>query len=688
MTAFKRSAPILAAVLAMLVALVPRALALDRFVTTDELFWIGRSAAFARALEAGQYGQTFQTGHPGVTTMWTASLGMGAVASRELAPSRRDVSRREVSQRPGFLSALTSARRAFGMVTALGVGVAVWLLWRLFGAGPAIFGGLLLALDPFFLAHARLVHIDASLTLWLTLAVLAALDRWRGGGAGVVVLAGVTAGLALLSKAPALILLGVVPLSLVLVRGPSALRRPAAWRDLLAWGVLAAATYLLLWPAMWTAPLDTLGRVFGFVRDNANPEHAAVADARAGSLFYLLVLLVRGTPLMLAGLLALVVVRPRGAAGRAALALGLFALLFGVAMTVAAKNFDRYLLPIFPTLDVLAGLGLWLVVERLRQPRARRVAAATVGLGIVALGTWATLSTWPYLLTYANPLVPPATGARAAVSSGWGEGLDQIAAYLNEKPNAAGLKVGMPGEIYTTVLDTQFRGQVAPAEGADAAAYDYLVVYSRNRDLGERPPFFDESLLTWAPESTVTLNGFDYAWVYDTSAGAPVGAQFGDLASLDGYGLDNSTLRPGRRLELRLHWMPLAALPPGTSLLVELRPQDTRSQDVRPQDVRPQDVRPQDMRPQDGAGSVRTWTLPLDTGRVSGGWRVGQRVEADYQFPIGADLAPGAYVLAVRVADTDGRLVAVTRQPVRPAGVQAESDAVPLRVVEVRGARE
>jgi len=45
------------------------------------------------------------------------------------------------------------------------------LTWRLFGLWPAALGGTLLALDPFFLAHARLVHIDASLTLWASFAL-------------------------------------------------------------------------------------------------------------------------------------------------------------------------------------------------------------------------------------------------------------------------------------------------------------------------------------------------------------------------------------------------------------------------------------------------------------------------------------------------------------------------------------
>ena len=110
--------------------------------------------------------------------MLTAWAGMGNGYASDLAPSRRDVSRREVSQSPSFMPALAAARRAFGVVTALGVGLIGLLAWRLFGLWPAVLGGALVALDPFFLAHARLVHIDASLTLWATLALLAALVRW------------------------------------------------------------------------------------------------------------------------------------------------------------------------------------------------------------------------------------------------------------------------------------------------------------------------------------------------------------------------------------------------------------------------------------------------------------------------------------------------------------------------------
>ncbi|MCC7370862.1 MAG: glycosyltransferase family 39 protein [Chloroflexi bacterium] len=659
---------LLVALLLTLAALPPRLLATDRFVTTDELFWVGRAAAFGRAIETGQFSGTFQTGHPGVTTMWTAWLGMGGLAS-DLAPSRKEVSRREVSQSPAFLPGLAAARRAFGVVTALGIGLLTLLAWRLFGPGPAVLGGLLLALDPFFLAHSRLVHIDASLTLWLSLAVAAGLARWQGGGQWTLVLCGVAGGLALLSKSPALILVGLMPLILLPYRGVrlDRTRLPGALRDLAVWGLIAALTFVVVWPAVWSDPTGTASRFLAFVRDNSNPDNAAAADDRGvGVWFYPLVFLFRATPLMLVGLLGLLLPPWRRPEGRASIMLLVYALGFGAAMTVAAKGFDRYLLPIFPALDLLAGLGWWRLVTLAAETvgaragllRRQLAGGAAVGLLFAASGGWWIWSAWPYELTYANPLLGGNPAAHRTIASGWGEGLDAAARYLNERTAGSRLRVAMPGEIYTTVLDAQLNGTVAPAEGYDAGVADALVVYLRNNQLGERPPYFDEELLAWTPEYTVILNGVPYAWVYSTRAGAPVAATFGDVLSLDGYGLDTATPRVGRRLELRLRWRALQTLPAGLGIVVELRPT--------------------------GGGRPVRLTLPLEPTGEPTRWPAEERVSVSYQLPLDPALPAGDYLLAVRVVGADGEQAPVTTQPRRPAGVPSEADAVPLRRVQVR----
>src|SRR5438034_1194779 len=72
--------------------------------------------------------------------------------------------------------------------------------------------GLIVGLEPFLLGISQLVHMDAILSGCMVASVLAALIAWnRGGGWGWLVGSGVLAGLAILSKVPAVFLLVFVP---------------------------------------------------------------------------------------------------------------------------------------------------------------------------------------------------------------------------------------------------------------------------------------------------------------------------------------------------------------------------------------------------------------------------------------------------------------------------------------------
>jgi hypothetical protein len=293
--------------------------------------------------------------------------------------------------------------------------------------------------------------------------------------------------------------------------------------------------------------------------------------------------------------------------------------------------------------------------------RRQTIAGLVSSAAIVLCGGWWIAGAWPYALTYANPLMGGNPAAHRTIATGWGEGLDEAARYLNERTTGDRPRAAMPGEIYTTVLGAQLNGTVAPAEGYDAGAYDALVVYLRNLQLGERPPFFDEELLAWVPDQTVVLNGVPYAWVYSTRAGAPVGAVFGDLLALDGYGLDTAMPRIGRRMELRLRWRPLRPLPKGLGVIVELRPSS--------------------------GGRPYSLSLPLEQSGTSGEpstWPSEERTSATYQLPLDPGLTADTYVLAVRVVDASGEMVPVSTQPRRPPGVPSEAEAVPLRRIQAR----
>jgi len=65
------------ALVLFLVTLYPRMVNLGGYLTTDEGNWMGRTALFTRALVTGDAAGTYQSGHPGVMTMWLSLIGMG-----------------------------------------------------------------------------------------------------------------------------------------------------------------------------------------------------------------------------------------------------------------------------------------------------------------------------------------------------------------------------------------------------------------------------------------------------------------------------------------------------------------------------------------------------------------------------------------------------------------------------------
>jgi len=67
---------LLATIAISLVSLMPRIAGLTGFLVLDEYLWLNRSRNFTIALMRSDWVETMQTGHPGVTTMWTGSLGL------------------------------------------------------------------------------------------------------------------------------------------------------------------------------------------------------------------------------------------------------------------------------------------------------------------------------------------------------------------------------------------------------------------------------------------------------------------------------------------------------------------------------------------------------------------------------------------------------------------------------------
>ena len=511
-----------------LLALAPRLIALEQHLTADDREWIRDTSRFSMALQQGRLEETYQRIHPGVPVLWLAALSIGPERSAQLARQAGNPAR--LVNVPSFVGAVFDARRALAWTTAGLTVLLVFLVWRLVGPGPALLAGLLLAGEPFLVAHGRLLHADPLLGHLMAVSLLAGLIYFSGrGGKACLVGSGLAAGLAFLTKAPGIFLFGFIPLLGFIYRSWSGARLErgrlgSLAAELLLWGVAAAAAYVALWPALWVDPLGTLNRFLQDVRlegltarPNGNFFLGRAVEEDVGPLFYPVATLLRLSPITFVGLILLAILGPRrerrdrhreqGEADWRAPALLMVAALalFTLMMTISPKKIDRYLLPVSPLLVILGAIGLWSALRRLSRPPARWVAVAGLGLGQAAL-LW---SVHPYPLSFFNPLLGGIQVARQVVIVGWGEGTEQVAAYLNRQPDAEDVVVT---SLYNHLVDAQFAGRGVRLEEWREA--DYLADYVNMDQRNLLPGPLARLIQTQPPELTVRINGLEYVQVY------------------------------------------------------------------------------------------------------------------------------------------------------------------------------
>ena len=520
----KLSLPLLLVALSLAVRLP----ALDRFVTPDELKWVCRSVNYYRGLQRGEFAQTLQTGHPGVITMWLGVPFMPIDPAEEwldgcVNPSISDLIAASPRDFPASLAAiLFNARRAVVWVTSLAIGAAYLLLARLFDRASALAIGFLIVFDPFFLAHSRFLHLDAIITCLVYLSVLLMILALRRDSRAALIGSGVLAGLAALNKSPAMVVgpfaVGTIAvLSLTRKRG---VRRMA--RSIGIWTVSAVASYVLVWPAMWVRPCATFRTVLETALFYAGEPHTnsnffwGLPRPDPGPAFYPIAILFRAPPWTLLGVaFSLPLFWQRERRRDALVLLATFMGLYVLFMTTGQKKFDRYVLPVFPILQTLAGVGIvagweWLVSAI--RPRLARPLVAAVPVAIVTLlGVAMVLPHAPYYLTYYSPLVGGPRAAPDTMLVGWGEGLDEAARYLNENASSdaeASVRSLMDFSPF-------YRGVPVDDSDYDPATTDYVIVYVNEVQRWLSPELLDRYYVPKEPLHIVRIKGIDYAWIYE-----------------------------------------------------------------------------------------------------------------------------------------------------------------------------
>ncbi|RMF01707.1 MAG: phospholipid carrier-dependent glycosyltransferase, partial [Chloroflexi bacterium] len=530
---------------------VVRLTSLNVFRAIDEEDRWAWATDFYRALLAGDLPATLVgDGYPGIFPAWLETVWLF------LASLYRSVLQgRWIGDDGVFLLIHQWSRTDFLGMQRLPVALAntalvviIFLYCRkLFGRWIALLSAIFISLDPFLLSDSRVNRAEGLLTGLMFVALLALIHSLREGERGraanrPLLLSALFGGLAMLTKSQAVVLLpmfGVI--SLLWIWRAGGPRRFVRWLSVMViWTAAAVAVFVVLWPAAWTVPADTFNLVTGFATRKVGAEGVklfflgrTVLDEDPGLIFYPLIFLLRATPAMLIGLLIglwqgvahlrlaiddLQTNKPEALSSKLKILLDdagmwvllAYALMYTAGMSLGSHKQDRFLMAAFPALNVLAAQAyVWLAARRGWSNRARWSGAAA----LLALSLLTALPYHPYYFSYFNPLAGGGPVASRLVRIGWGEGMDQVSAYLNQQPHPEEQVVATrfwrfmmhyPGEPINLDNDGEW-------VRADKIIF-YIQQYQRMLDPSPGViRYFQQHV---PPEKIITINGIDYAQIY------------------------------------------------------------------------------------------------------------------------------------------------------------------------------
>lgn len=534
-----------------LVALLPRVFGLDAFLTADEDDQIMFAHLFLKSALQGDWAGALVLGYPGVPTLILGGLGVGLryVAHYQgwlpLSWVEADLMTTIDQATVHFgtfeypLDFILWVRFPMAVLAALSI-VGIFLLMReLVDQHVAILATLVIAFNPFILAHSRVIHVDAPLSYFMFLSFLAFMLYLDRGVWHWLLLSGLFGGLAGLSKTPAA-LLGPILLTAGLLYALLPRHETPRWMlwrrlfvALLGWGLIALAAFSALWPAMWSEPTKIIDFLIQNVQSVNSMAHPTTGvfwgdyQTDQSPLYYVIVFpyhltvlstigLVAGLGLIAAG----VIMRWRGlqtwASEQLPLVLSLVAyiVVFIGPVSLISRRGDRYILPVYFASGLLAALALYWLAMFLRKALSRINLTPTrlVGAGIL-IQIFFVLLYHPYYLAYFNPVAAHYAPAPARINIGWGEGLDQAARYLNqitgpEKPQVAAW--------YSNQFAPYYHGRTTDlSDQSSALTEDYTVFYINQVQRGFPSAEILDYYWQRDPIHVVTLGGIEYAWIYE-----------------------------------------------------------------------------------------------------------------------------------------------------------------------------
>ncbi len=171
-------------------------------------------------------------------------------------------------------------------------------------------------------------------------------------------------------------------------------------------------------------------------------------------------------------------------------------------VTLAAKKFDRYILPVIPTLVLLAGLA-WAAWG---QRRGGRWLVPTL---LLFQAAYLAFFWWTPLAAY-NPLVGGPWTAQRVLPVGWAEAISYSGTWLSDSLPDASSERALGGVAPS--LSPFFTGTTLVEGYDDPATAGALVLTESGRQLD--PAGFEHQRETLELLETIRYGGLEQAWIF------------------------------------------------------------------------------------------------------------------------------------------------------------------------------
>ncbi len=478
-------------------------------VSTDAVYWHDRSEKFINALKTKDFAETYQMYHPGVTIMWITGLTAEAY-SRVTGASLTEVFSDFVTIH--FFAKLMLVLWQLSLSLLL-----IVLLSRIFDFKKSFFIVSLFSLEPFFIGNSRLLHLDTQISLYILIGLALVYLFSKNFSYLVVFLIALFFVFATLSKT---IFIGAALFALfagsLLFFVHSGFK--AALKYFLTFFVSYLAVYLLLFPAFWVAPYETFSTILNGSLEVGNEfGHKQIFFGEItrdpGSLFYPVLLVLKlslvtllGLVLYVGSMLVSLFKKLRAKSLKIKLSeipfvyfAGIMYLVYFLTITYFSKKVDRYTIPLFPFLGMVAVLGYYSL-----NFRKKLLLIVLVLFSIV----YPIFKVFPHYLTYTNPIIGNADASNEIIGQKlFGIGIfDLRDFYLEKYGENTKVAINDPGPLKSVQGDDM----VYNISSEHPNSYKLLILGPNKKF----PPSVVNSGVNFRQADSIYINGLEFWRIY------------------------------------------------------------------------------------------------------------------------------------------------------------------------------